>query len=151
MNEKESTLVDEVFTSLFSLRAVMRHNEEYIKETAKKLDVAPMDLLVLVVLNANLDMYHARDLAKELRCSKGRISESVYRLETGGYLEKHQVESDRRKSKLLLTEKAIDTVQKASVSFKELENLVFQDFTEEDVEEFKRLAAKLNRNIGSEN
>ena len=143
-------MVDEVFTSLFSLRAVMRHNEEYLKEIARNLGLAPMDLLVLVVLNANYDMHHARDLAKELRCSKGRISESVYRLETGGYLEKHQVETDRRKSRLVLTRKGTDVVMKANTSFKELEDLVFQDFTEEDVEEFKRLALKLNRNIGSE-
>ena len=143
-------MIDEVFTSLFSLRAVMRHNEEYMKETARKLDLAPMDLLVLVVLNANYDMHHARDLAKELRCSKGRISESVYRLETGGYLEKHQVETDRRKSKLVLTSKALEVVRKANISFKELEDLVFQDFSDEDVAEFRRLAQKLNRNIGSE-
>ena len=142
-------MVDKVFTSLFSLRAVMRHNEEYIKDTARKLNIFPMDLLVLVVLHANYEMHHARDLAKELRCSKGRISESVDRLEKSGYLEKHQVATDRRKTELLLTSSAIDIVEKADESFKELEKMVFQDFSREEMDEFIRLSAKLNRNIGS--
>lgn len=147
--QEDKDMIDNAFTSLFSLRAVMRHNEEYLKDTARDLGIFPMDLLVLTVMHDNYDLHHARDLAEELRCSRGRISESVDRLEKSGMLEKAEVKADRRKTELKLTEKAEEILRRAEKSFRELEDIVFRGFSKEERSEFTRLAGKLTVNIGS--
>lgn len=94
-------------------------------------------------------MASQKEIAQLYRVSTATIAVSLKKLEQGGYINRVVDRSDNRCNQIFITEKGKDVVEKSAGYFRQLEFLMFQDFTEEELECFQRSLDRIRYNLCS--
>lgn len=105
------------------------------------------ELNVLLFLANNPDKNTAIDMHRSGGMKQSMISTLVEKLVQGEYLERQKIPGDRRKVKLICTEKAkpvIEAGQAVQIKFKQL---IMADVPPEDIEACKRIKDLAEQNI----
>ncbi|MBR2381392.1 MAG: MarR family transcriptional regulator [Clostridia bacterium] len=79
-----------------------------------------------------------KQIAECFGVTPAAVARSLKALENEGYIERACVEDDGRYKKIVITEKGRDIVEKTHQSFKEIDESVFADFSDEDIDKFNR-------------
>ena len=101
---------------------------------------------ILMLLANNSEYTTAGDIVNIRRIKPNLVSVNVDRLVRSGYLERRSVSGDRRKTSLLLTERAEPIVRRVQERFSEL---MFRGLTEAERESFLYTLAAIGRNPDS--
>ena len=91
----------------------------------------------------------AGDIVNIRRIKPNLVSVNVDRLVRSGYLERRSVSGDRRKTSLLLTERAEPIVRRGREVQERFSELMFRGLTEEERESFLYTLAAIGRNLDS--
>ncbi len=140
-----------VFDAIISLRAVMRHNEKVLRAQARQLKMSPVELLILLFLQRKIDRRHAKDIASDMRISKGRISEALDALEEKRMLSRVRNEEDRRKDDIVLTEAGKERAKCVEKEFEKLGDDIYDGIGDEEKAIFAAIAAKMKANVAEDN
>ena len=90
---------------------------------------------------------HSTRIHKQLGISRGTVSGLIKKLREKGYVSFSSCDTDDRQKPILVTEKA-DALREALIGWqRELEEMVFRDFTPEERAALGRLQEKMLRNI----
>jgi len=87
------------------------------------------------------------DIAKKARMSAPTISIALRNMETDGFVRREQDEKDMRQTRVFLTEKGRDLVNKITGELKHLDEVVMRGFTPEEAEIMKTLLIKARANL----
>ena len=96
----------------------------------------------------NSEYTTAGDIVNIRRIKPNLVSVNVDRLVRSGYLERRSVSGDRRKTSLLLTERAESIVRRGR-EVQERSELMFRGLTEAERESFLYTLAAIGRNLDS--
>lgn len=88
-----------------------------------------------------------KDLEIEMGLKKASITGLIDRLVAKGYIVREQAEDDRRKNYVKLTQKALDYKEEVYSKFQELDELMKQDFSPEEMEMFYTISDKMEKNL----
>lgn len=100
----------------------------------KKLGISPIQIQILFYLRKKIDCaVTLTELATYFQLTKPTISDSLFNLETKGYIHKVQSQQDRRNDLIALTNKGIEHTQKLENYLQPIEN-TFSELTAEDRE-----------------
>lgn len=103
-----------------NLRAFLEAYEIYCKPICRELGMPQMAFDILMFLANNPEFFTAKDISRFRGFKENIVSVNVNKLVSEGYLERCSVEEDRRKVRLVCTEKAgniIERGRKAQESF----------------------------------
>ena len=75
-------------------------------------------------------------IAEKFGITAAAVARSLKSLEAEGYIERMSVEDDSRYKKIVITEKGNNIVRESHKMFKETDESVFEDFSEEDITKF---------------
>ena len=104
---------------------------------------------ILMFLANNSEYTTAGDIVNIRRIKPNLVSVNVDRLVRSGYLERRSVSGDRRKTSLLLTERAEPIVRRGRGGQERFSELMFRGLTEEERESFLYTLAAIGRNLDS--
>ena len=90
----------------------MKAYESFCQPLCKKFQLSQTSFDVLMFLANNPEFRTARDIVEVRKLKANLVSVNVDKLVCDGYLERHAVKSDRRKTELLCTEKAQPIIAK---------------------------------------
>ena len=107
----------------------------------------PVAVDIVLYLANNPDYNTARDICQHKGLKPSIVSFHVDRLVTDGYLERHEVPGDRRKTALLCTEKAAPLISHGRALQHAFAVELAGGLTEEDLADFRRCVAAFDRNI----
>ena len=102
---------------------------------------------ILMFLANNSEYTTAGDIVNIRRIKPNLVSVNVDRLVRSGYLERRSVSGDRRKTSLLLTERAEPIVRRGREE--RFSELMFRGLTEAERESFLYTLAAIGRNLDS--
>ena len=91
---------------------------------------------ILMFLSVNPELYTAKDINHHQGFKKNILSVNVNKLVIEGYLERQSVEGDRRKVRLVLTEKAQPIIARGNRALEEFNRLIQEGITPEELEIF---------------
>ncbi|MFA6988650.1 MAG: MarR family transcriptional regulator [Candidatus Gastranaerophilaceae bacterium] len=97
------------------------------------------------------DGINQKELAELLRIAPASVSELVNKLESGGYIEKRQNESDKRITNIFLTEGGRFFSQKMEEERSQLSKNIFTALSEEEQKQLLTLIQKLINSLSNEN
>lgn len=100
---------------------------------------------ILMFLANNSEYTTAGDIVNIRRIKPNLVSVNVDRLVRSGYLERRSVSGDRRKTSLLLTERAEPIVRRGREVQERFSELMFRGLTEEERESFLYTLAAIDR------
>ncbi|PWM66596.1 MAG: MarR family transcriptional regulator [Clostridiales bacterium] len=103
---------------------------------------------VIMYLAKNQDKKLAqKDLAEKFSISPAAVAVTLKKLESEGYIKKTVFKEDNRINNISVTEKALRVVEKTEECAKELEEFVFKDFTDSQLQLFCECLDKMQKAI----
>ena len=101
---------------------------------------------VLMYLFKHLpDAPSQKELAEYFDISPAAIAVTLKKLENAGYITRAALENDNRVNTVIPTEKARAVVEKTREYSEELENVVFADFSDAELNAFEKLLEKMQQ------
>lgn len=118
-----------------------------MSEIRMRYDLKRIEIEILYYLSVAEQNNTSADICQRLKANKGQISLAVDKLCKQNYLTAIPDTSDRRYVHYFITEAARELVEQISEKWKELNEELFWGITGEEMEELKRIAGKIGRNM----
>lgn len=113
----------------------------------KEFGLPPMALDILLFMANNGDHATAKDVCTVRGFKTGIVSVHIERLVQGGLLERVTVVGDRRKIKLITTEKAMTIIEKGREKQRQFGATLIQGVQEEDFAIWKKVLSTIDSNV----
>ena len=121
--------------------------EEQIGEIRKKYDMKKAELEILYFLSRCYGHNTSTDIHDQLLMNRGHISQAVDRLCKRKFISAIPDERDRRYVHYILLDSAREIVRELSTQYEELNCKILDGISEEELEIFQRVAAKIRNNM----
>ena len=105
-----------------------------------------MALDILIFLTGNPELCTARDINRHQGFKENILAVNVNKLVSEGYLERQSVEGDRRKVRLVLTDKALPIAERGKRAQEEFDRLIREGITREELAVFAKCLEKAGEN-----
>lgn len=88
-----------------------------------------------------------KDIEKEFKIRRSTATGILQLLEKNGYITRESVAEDARLKKIVLTEKAIIAQEELRKRCRELDDIIENGLTNEEIETFFKIAEKIKKNL----
>lgn len=122
-------------------------NECEMAEIRKGYDLKRIEIEILYFLSKAGENNTSADICRRLKANKGHISQAVDNLCKRNFLVAIPDTSDRRYIHYHITETAKEIVREITRKWNELTQELFMGITKEEMEELKRIAGKMGKNM----
>lgn len=120
-------------TLMHNISAIYRCSATYRQGILSPLGLKPFHATYLIGICKNPGITQDQ-LAKRILVDKSNVTRQISFLEDAGFVERHVSSCDRRVMQVFPTQKAIDTLPLVRKSFRDWEDLVAVDLTEQEKE-----------------
>ena len=127
-------------------RSVIEAHEHYFKPISRELGMPQMALDILLFLADHPDQCTAKDISLCHGFKENILSININKLVTEGYLERQPVEGDRRKVRLVCTEKSAAIIARCCQAGTDLAKMLEEGLTAEDKKAMQRCLAIIGNN-----
>lgn len=136
----------------YMVRMLIRINNVLIKHgnsnrLAGAFGLSQQQWTLLGVLHRNGQGMTMTELGKNLLVTKANMTGMIDRLERDGYVSRHPDQFDRRVTKVMLTEKGNEFMQKIEQPRNEFHAEMFQEFTDEELVQFNNYLEKFFKRL----
>ena len=98
---------------------------------------------LLMYLSKVNDVPSQKHISEIFGVTPAAIARSVKGLEAEGYIEKSSIEKDGRFNRIEITQKGKEIVEKTQILFRETDNSLFEDFTNNEIDTLNELLNKM--------
>lgn len=127
---------------------IIKLHEKMLKKVCSQYKLTVIEAEVISFIKNNPGLDTASDIVELRMLSKGAVSKAVESLIRASLLERTPDKSDRRKIHLSLTEKAQPVTRSIDQVHKELWELMFNGFSEEEHRLYEKYRDRLFENTG---
>lgn len=128
------------------LRSFLEAYENYCKPLCRELNMPQMAFDILMFLAKNPEHCTAKEISRFRGFKENILSVNINKLVSEGYLERLSVDSDRRKVKLVCTEKAQSIIERGQKIQQEFETAIFSGLSAEEIVLCRRCLDKISEN-----
>ncbi len=126
---------------------IIRSSRKMVNEGLSSLDLSSSEGNILLHLFTQKDEVRQEDIVEELDISKPAVSRAIKSLEKKGYIRRNKDSSDRRASRILLTEKAKEIKPKVEHVYNEVYSIAAQGVSGEEITFFINLFSRVSDNF----
>ncbi|NLL80577.1 MAG: MarR family transcriptional regulator [Clostridiales bacterium] len=99
-----------------------------------------------------MQLFHCPDctqveIAEKMEVSAAAVAVGLKKLEKGGYIERRNLLNDNRSNSITLTPKGMQVVDESIAIFHELDDHIFRDFSEEELDRFIEMLERMYKNM----
>lgn len=134
---------------LLSMRQLIKLYDLSLDEIRKKYKLTHIEVTIISFLHNNPGKDTAGDIALLRMLPKGNVSQGVESLIQKSFLARIQDTSDRRKIHLSLKDEALPIVMEIEQSKIRFKELLFDGFTQEEINLFGNLSTRMVQNISN--
>lgn len=129
------------------IRALSKYIGRYLNSIQKQYDITgPQGLILIYIYQSEKDVYQ-KDIEKFFNIRRSSATGLITSLEEKEYITRESVASDARLKKLILTDKAKNAVSLVDEQVFDLEEKMMQGISEEEIEFFRKIIAKMTKNL----
>ncbi len=103
----------------------------------QKFSISQTSFDIIMFLANNPELYTAKEISEKRNIKPNVVSLYIQKLAENGFIERHEVENDRRKIRLVCTQKSVPVIEKGREMQREFVRELMRNLTEEDLEIFK--------------
>ena len=129
------------------IRALSKYIGRYLNSIQKQYDITgPQGLILIYIYQSEKDVYQ-KDIEKFFNIRRSSATGLITSLEEKEYITRESVASDARLKKLILADKAKNAVSLVDEQVIDLEEKMMQGISEEEIEFFRKIIAKMTKNL----
>lgn len=87
------------------------------------------------------------ELAEKSEISPAAVAVSIKKLEKGGYIKRICKENDNRTNQIIITQKGNEVVKESIRMFRDIEETMFEGFSEEEIQQLNYYFDKMHHNL----
>ncbi len=114
-------------------RSFLEAYGDYCKPLCRELGMPQMAFDILMFLSNDPEQCTAKDISRSRGFKENILSVNINKLVNEGYLERLSVDGDRRKVRLVLTEKAQPIIQRGQKIQQEFETAMYDGLSAEEI------------------
>lgn len=145
--EKERKDLEKEIEALLRGNQFKQLRECELLSIRKHYDLKRIEVEILYFLSKAGNTNTSRDICQRLKANKGHISKAVDNLCKRNYLIAVQDSVDRRYVHYCISDEAKEIVNKITSKWNELNRELFMGVTPQELEELKRVAEKIGKNM----
>ncbi|MBO5715342.1 MAG: MarR family transcriptional regulator, partial [Clostridia bacterium] len=92
-----------------------------------------------------------KQIAEKFGITSAAVARSLKSLEAEGYIQRSNVEDDNRFKRIIITDKGREIIEKSHQLFEEIDNSMYEDFSEEDILKFNEYLDKMQSKLIEKN
>lgn len=123
--------------------------EKMSEDVAKKYDLRPVELDILIFLTEYGDADTAKDIMQKRHISKSHISKSIDNLSKKGFIYLNEDKDDKRKMHIELKPAAYEIIPQVKQIRQTCRDIIFQGIPEEKCDEIKEILKQISGNVFS--
>lgn len=135
------------FTLVSKSRLALEAYEKVCQPVCKEMGLPMPALDLLMTIDENPEKCSAKEIGDMRKIKQNMISFYVDKLVEGGYLERQAVKNDRRKIKLVCTEKAKPIIEFGKQLQADYIKRICEGITDEEINEFLIVLHKIENNM----
>ncbi len=120
-----------------------RIGDEHLKQI--NLTQSQSDVIVLLAHESDR-VFHQRDIERALNYSNPTVTGLLNRLEQKGFIVRQVDPEDSRARIISLTDKALEIIEEIYQSIRQTEQMLFDGFSEEEIQTLQPLMARMAKN-----
>ena len=128
------------------LRKFIKDKEVEQEKTCLTLAPTQMQIIAYILEHSNDNIYQ-KDLENILNLRRATVSGVLQTMEKNELIERITDLEDTRTKKIILNNKAKEIFSKNEKKLNEIENIIIQDITKEELEVFSKVIEKMKNNI----
>ena len=105
--------------------------------------------IVLFLIEHKDDTISQKDIENHLKLSRATVSDVLNTMEKNGYIKKIASSEDARTNNIVLNDIALEMHKKAEEEIKKINNLLKQNISKEDLDNFIKIIDLMNENLES--
>ena len=145
MSDKKMTMTQEAVKLLIHTNIV--HKRLAFRRAADA-GMHPSQPRMLIHLSRGNGSFSQKDIAEMFDISPAAVATSMKKMEAAGYISRNKhARNDARYNNVFVTEKGAREVEAADNYFATIDKSMFENFTEEEIEQFISLLQKANSNL----
>ena len=121
--------------------------EKELEPVERRYGLQKIDMHILFFLAKSADHNTAKDIVQLNMFTKGHISQSLTRLQKKGYIQIMQDKEDRRCTHNYLSGDADEIIQELKKAYRNIQDIILNDVTEEEQAVLASVAKKVGQNI----
>jgi len=126
---------------------IIRTSRKLVNEGLRSLDLSSSEGNILLHLFTQDYELRQEDIVEDLDLSKPAVSRALKSLEKKGYVRKNKDSSDRRASRILLTDKSREIRTKVELIYNEVYSIAAQGVSGEEITFFINLFSRVSDNF----
>jgi DNA-binding MarR family transcriptional regulator len=130
------------------ISVIYKYGRHFIEKDLFKYGLGSGEYSFLVAIKKNKDFYQ-EDLSNYLLLDKTTVSRAISRLEKKELITKIEDKFDRRKNRIMLTDKGFHLINELKDYMSSWEEVLLNNFKEEEIEQLKYLLEKLEKNASN--
>ena len=139
--------IDKRKSFIKAISGIYRHSQTYLGRRIKKYNIGQGQWAFLTQLLFNYDGIIQEELSSVLSIDKANTSRALKKLEEEGYVYREEDSSDTRKKLVYVTGKSREFEEEFHNIFKDLNQILSKDFTDEERYMIRKLLYKMFDNI----
>jgi DNA-binding MarR family transcriptional regulator len=129
------------------LNSIQRSVFKFIHErTLREFKIHPGQIPILFVLKKHQGLSQ-KEIAKRIGVEQGTVAIMLRRMEKNGLIRRMQDESDKRVTRVYLTEKSENLLKNLSAVLKEAEELLLSSLSDKEKQELEGLLKKIQEDL----
>jgi len=135
-----------MYKTFLLLQEVMRHSHKVLRSNLEPYGLykGQPKILGLVVRN---DGISKKEIADKYKVSMATVSKTIERLEKNDFVKTQLDENDKRKRRVFITDKGLETERELVGFKKSYSEKVFRNVSDEDIKTFERVLMQMKINM----
>lgn len=128
---------------------IIRSSRQIINEDLKPLDLSSAEGNILLHLLTQDQHFRQEEIVGQLDISKPAVSRALESLEKKGYVTREKDPSDKRASRVMLTQKARAIAPQLEQVYNEVFSIAAQGISEAEIEDFIKLFGRVSESFSA--
>ncbi len=141
---------NQIFQAVNKLMKINREHKYIIDSQVAEIGLHRTGHRILMYIARRGYLPSQKELAEYLDVTPAAVSGALQKLECDGYIERN-LGIDNRFNEVTITEKGRDIVEKTRVAFSEVDNRLFNNFSDDEISDFLDYLERILKNIKGEN
>ena len=129
------------------MMAILRDHKSSVDRHVAETKLHKSQHRLLMCLARLGDKVSQRDLALNLNITPAAVAVTMKKLEKNGFVVKNVSEEDNRFNEVIMTEKGKKVVKESQRLFRETDEIMFSDFSEEELNQFEAYLDRIQANL----
>ena len=139
----EQEKVEMYKSTMRKMLCVSRSHRKVCERKISKMGIHNSQHYLLMYIAKKGEISSQKEIAERFEITPAAVARSLKSLETEGFIQRENFEGDGRFNRIKITHKGKEIIDNTYKMFEEIDSSIFEDFTDDEINEFNRFLDKM--------